>query len=321
MKKKKIIALIFGISGQDGSYLSQLLVDKKNKVYGTTRNNNRKDLKNLYRLGVLNKIKIIQCDANNFKTVKKLIKKILPHEIYYLSGQSSVTKSFINPVEAFRSNTLGLLNILETVKKTNKKIKVLNAVSGQFFETRKNNVYNEKSSINPHSPYGVSKASSFWLTKIFREWYGIKCCSAILFNHESPLRSDEFVTKKLINHCQLIKKGKLKYLYLGNVNIYRDWGWAPEYVKAMYLMLKQKNLKDLVIGSGKRNNLKSFVYEVFRLLKIPRNRLKINTKKLIRKKDISSYRADPKLAKKILKWETKINFKQIIYKMVKDQLY
>ena len=321
MKKKKIKSLIFGISGQDGSYLSQLLVDKKNKVYGTTRNNNRKNLKNLYRLGVLNKIKIIQCDAKDFKTVKKLIIKISPHEIYYLSGQSSVTKSFINPAEAFRSNTLGLLNILETVKKTNKKIKVLNAVSGQFFETRKNNVYNEKSSINPHSPYGVSKASSFWLTKIFREWYGIKCCSAILFNHESPLRSDEFVTKKIINHCQLIKKGKLKYLYLGNVNIYRDWGWAPEYVKAMYLMLKQKNLKDLVIGSGKRNSLKSFVYEAFRLLKIPRNRLKINTKKLIRKKDISSYRANPKLAKRLLKWEAKIKFKQIIYKMVKDQLY
>ena len=108
---------------------------------------------------------------------------------------------------------------------------------------------------------------------------------------------------------------------MGNVNIYRDWGWAPEYVEAMYLMLKQKNLRDLVIGSGKRNSLKSFVYEVFRLLKIPRNRLKINTKKLIRKKDIRSYRANPKLAKKILKWETKINFKQIIYKMVNDQLY
>ena len=320
MKKKKK-SLIFGISGQDGSYLSQFLVNKKNKVYGTTRNNNRKNLKNLYRLEVLNKIKIIRCDTKDLNTVKKLIKKISPHEIYYLSGQSSVTKSFTNPAEAFRSNTLGLLNILETVKKTNKKIKVFNAVSGQFFETRKNNVYNEKSNINPHSPYGVSKASSFWLTKIFREWYGIKCCSGILFNHESPLRSDEFVTKKIINHCQLIKEGKLKYLYLGNVNIYRDWGWAPEYVKAMYLMLKQKNLIDLVIGSGKRHSLKSFVYEVFRLLKIPRNRLKVNTKKLIRKKDIRSYRANPKLAKKILKWETKINFKQIVYKMVNDQLY
>ena len=321
MKRNKIKSLIFGISGQDGSYLAHLLLTKKNEVYGTTRNNNKKNLKNLVRLGVLNKVKIIKCDIINFVTVKKLIKKIKPHKIYYLCGQSSVTKSYIYPVEAFKSNTLGLLNILETVKKSNKKIKVFNAVSGQFYGNRKNNVYNEKSYIDPQSPYGVSKASSFWLTKIFREWYGIKCCSGILFNHESPLRSNEFVTKKIINHCKLIKKGKLKYLFLGDINIYRDWGWAPEYVEAMYLMLKQKNPKDLVIGSGKRHSLRSFVYEVFRLLKIPRKHLKVNTKKLIRKKDTRSYQADPRLAKKILNWKAKTTFKQIIYKMVNGQLY
>ena len=321
MKRNKIKSLIFGISGQDGSYLSHLLLSKKNEVYGTTRNNNKKNLKNLVRLGVLNKVKIIKCDITNFLTVQKLIKKIKPHKIYYLSGQSSVTKSYIDPAEAFKSNTLGLLNILEIVKKTNKKIKVFNAVSGQFYGNRKNNVYNEKSYIAPQSPYGVSKASSFWLTKIFREWYGIKCCSGILFNHESPLRSNEFVTKKIINHCKLIKKGKLKYLYLGDINIYRDWGWAPEYVNAMYLMLRQKNPKDLVIGSGKRHSLRSFVYEVFRLLKIPRNRLKANTKKLMRKRDIIYYQADPRLDKKILNWKVKTTFKQMIYKMVKGQLY
>ena len=320
MKQKKR-ALIFGVSGQDGSYLSHFLYGKGHDIYGTTRNIGKKNLNNLNKLGVLNKIKIIKCDTKNFKIVKKLIKKIKPQEIYYLCGQSSVTKSFTNPAEAFRSNTLGLLNILETIKEINNKIKVFNAVSGQFYENRKNNIYNEKSYIAPQSPYGVSKASSFWLTKIFREWYGIKCCSGILFNHESPLRSNEFVTKKIINHCKLIKKGKLKYLYLGNINIYRDWGWAPEYVEAMYLMLRQKQPKDLIIGSGKSNSLKSFVYEVFRLLKIQRKFLKINTKKLIRKKDIRSYRADPKLAKKILKWETKTTFKQIIYKMVNEQLY
>ena len=321
MRKKKNKALIFGISGQDGSYLGRLLLDKKIEVFGVTRNVNNKNLENLIRLKVLNKVKIIKCNVANFIAVRKLIKKIKPNEIYYLCGQSSVTKSYIYPAEAFKSNTLGLLNILEIVKKTNKKIKVFNAVSGQFYENEKNNIFNEKSYIAPQSPYGVSKASSFWLTKIFREWYGIKCCSGILFNHESPLRSNEFVTKKIINHCKLIKKGKLKYLYLGDINIYRDWGWAPEYVNAMYLMLKQKDPKDLVIGSGKKHSLKSFVYEVFRLLKIPKNRLKVNTKKLMRKKDIKSYRANPKLAKKILKWEAKTTFKQMIYKMVNGQLY
>ena len=321
MKKKQIRCLIFGITGQDGSYLSRLLLGKKNKVYGTTRNNNKKNFNNLLRLGVLNKIKIIKCNVKNFPKVKKLIKKIKPHEIYYLCGQSSVTQSYMDPAETFRSNTLGLLNILEIVKKTNKKIKVFNAVSGQFYGNRKNNIYNEKSYIDPQSPYGVSKASSFWLTKIFREWYGIKCCSGILFNHESPLRSNEFVTKKIINHSKLIKGGELNYLYLGDVNIYRDWGWAPEYVNAMYLMLRQKNPKDLIIGSGKRHSLRSFVYEVFRLLKISRKHLKLNTKKQIRKKDIRSYQADPRLAKKILNWKAKTTFKQIIYKMVKGQLY
>jgi GDPmannose 4,6-dehydratase len=135
------------------------------------------------------------------------------------------------------------------------------------------------------------------------------------------LRSNEFVTKKIINHCKLIKKGKLKYLYLGDINIYRDWGWAPEYVEAMYLMLRQKNPKDLVIGSGKRHSLKNFIYEVFRLLKIPRKHLKANTKKFMRKNDIRSYRADPRLAKKILNWKAKTTFKKIIYKMVMEQLY
>ena len=270
---------------------------------------------------VLNKVKIVKCDITNFRTVKKLIKITKPNEIYYLCGQSSVTKSYIYPAEAFKSNTLGLLNILETVKKTNKKIKVFNAVSGQFYGNGKNNIFNEKSYIAPQSPYGVSKASSFWLTKIFRERYGIKCCSGILFNHESPLRSNEFVTKKIINHCKLIKKGKLKYLSLGDINIYRDWGWAPEYVEAMYLMLRQKNPKDLVIGSGKRHSLKSFVYEVFRLLKIPKKHLKLNTKKLMRKQDIKSYQADPRLAKKVLNWKAKTTFKQIIYKMLKEQFY
>jgi GDPmannose 4,6-dehydratase len=321
MKKKRFKSLIFGISGQDGSYLSHYLINKEYDVYGTTRNSSKSNLKNLARLGILKKVKIIKCNVIDFLGIKKLIKTIKPDEIYYLCGKSSVTQSFIDPVDSFKSNTLGLLNILDVVKKTNKKIKVFNAVSGQFYGKSKNNVYNEKSYIDPQSPYGVSKASSFWLTKIFREWYGIKCCSGILFNHESPLRSSEFVTKKIVNCSKLIKKGKLKHLYLGNINIYRDWGWAPEYVEAMYLMLRQKHPKDLVIGSGKRHSLRSFVYEVFRLLNIPRSSLKTNIKKLMRKRDIRTYKANPKLAKKILKWKAKTSFKQIIYKMVNEQLY
>ena len=321
-KNFKKIALIFGISGQDGSYLAHLLLRKKYKVIGITRNNKSKNLFRLDKLKIKKKVIIYKCKAIDINFLNKLIKKYKNiSEIYYLAGQSSVTFSFTNSIENLQSNVISLVNILEIVKKNNKKIKVFNAVSGQIYGNRKNNIFNEKSYIDPQSPYGVSKASSFWLTKIFRENHGVKCCSGILFNHESPLRSNEFVTKKIINHCKLIKKGKLKYLFLGKVNIYRDWGWAPEYVEAMYLMIRQKHPKDLVIGSGKRHSLRSFVYEVFRLLKIPKNRLKVNTKKLMRKKDVKSYRANPKLAKKILKWEAKTSFKKIIRKMIYDELF
>ena len=319
--KKRIKSLIFGISGQDGSYLSHFLINKKHDVSGTTRNSNKNNLRNLTRLGILKKVKVIKCDIADFFAVKKLIKRIKPDEIYYLCGQSSVTKSYIDPGEAFKSNTLSLLNVLEIIKETNKKIKIFNAVSGQFYGDRKKNIYNEKSYINPQSPYGVSKASSYWLVKIFREWYGINCCSGILFNHESPLRSEAFVTKKIINHCYLIKKRKIKYLYMGDINISRDWGWAPEYVEAMYLMLKQKDPKDLVIGSGKRYTLKSFIFEAFRLLKIPRNRLKANTKEFTRRNNIKSYRSDLRLVKKILNRKAKTSFKQIIKKMICDELF
>ena len=320
MKQKKR-ALIFGVSGQDGSYLSRFLISQKNQVYGTTRNNNKRNLKNLISLEIVNKIKIFKCDIKNFYQVKKIIQKIKPHKIFYLCGQSSVTGSYTNPAEAFKSNTLGLLNILEIVKESNRKIKVFNAVSGQIYGNQKKNIYNEKSYIEPQSPYGVSKASSFWLTKIFREWYGVKCCSGILFNHESPLRSDEFVTKKIINNCKLIKKGKLKYLYMGDINIYRDWGWAPEYVNAIWLMLQQKKPIDLVIGSGKTHSLREFVNEVFKILKLNKKNVVTNTKKFYRKNDIKSYRANTFLAKKKIGWKAKTSFKQIIKKMIYDELF
>ena len=238
-----------------------------------------------------------------------------------MAGDSSVTNSFLHPDTSLRTNVLGVLNILITIKKINKSIKMFNAASGQFFGNQKDNFFNENSLILPQSPYGISKATSFWFTKIFRETYDMHVCTGILFNHESPLRASEFVTKKIIDTAKLIKKRNKGYLYLGNINIDRDWGWAPEYVKAMWLMLRQKKAVDFVIGSGQSYSLRSFVYEVFRLLKIPKNRLKVNTKKLIRKNDIKSYRADSRLAKKMLKWKAKTSFKQIIYKMVNEQLF
>ena len=248
-------AIIFGVSGQDGSYLSHFLIKKGYRIIGVTRNKSSKNLYRLERLNIINKIKIIKGEASNLKFCKKIITNQI-NEIYFLSGYSSVTGSFVKPDISLKSNVLGLINILETIKNNKYKIKLFNAGSGQFFGDNKKNIYNIKSKLEPQSPYGVSKAASYWLTKIYRENYEIYCCTGILFNHESSLRSKEFVTKKIIDVSKRILKNKNIKLELGNVNIYRDWGWAPEYVEAIWLMLQLKKPCDLIIGSGKIFSLK-----------------------------------------------------------------
>jgi len=320
MKKK--IALIFGVSGQDGSYLADFLIKKNYSVVGVTRNKSKKNVYRLEKLKIFNKVKIIEGVALDQKFLNKIIKKYSSiKEIYYLAGDSSATDSFIYPHKSFESNTTGILNILLTVKKINKKIKVFYAASGQFYGNSKNNYYSEKSVIKPTTPYAIAKASGYWLVKIFRENYDLYACSGILFNHESPLRSDQFVTKKIINVSKQIKKNNKVKLRMGNIDVYRDWGWAPEYVKAMWLMLQQKQPIDLIIGSGKKYSIRDFINEVFKKMKIDKKNLITGTNKLIRKIDIQSYRANTTLCKKMIKWETKITFKKIIHKMINNELY
>ena len=320
MKKK--IALIFGVSGQDGSYLADFLIKKNYSVIGVTRNKSKKNMYRLEKLKIFNKVKIIQGVALDQKFLNKIIKKYSSiKEIYYLAGDSSATDSFIYPHKSFESNTTGILNILLTIKKINKKIKVFYAASGQFYGNSKNNYYSEKSVIKPTTPYAIAKAAGYWLVKIFRENYDLYACSGILFNHESPLRSDKFVTKKIINVSKQIKKNNKVKLRMGNIDVYRDWGWAPEYVKAMWLMLQQKQPIDLIIGSEKKYSIRDFVNEVFKKMKIDKKNLITGTNKLIRKIDIQSYRANTTLCKKIIKWKTKITFKKIIHKMINDELH
>ena len=320
MKKK--IALIFGVSGQDGSYLADFLIKKNYSIIGVTRNKSKKNMYRLEKLKIFNRVKIIQGAVLDQKFLNKIIKKYSSiKEIYYLTGDSSATDSFIYPHKSFESNTTGILNILLTIKRINKKIKVFYAASGQFYGNSINNYYSEKSVIKPTTPYAIAKAAGYWLVKIFRENYDLYACSGILFNHESPLRSDEFVTKKIINVSKQIKKNNKVKLRMGNIDVYRDWGWAPEYVKAMWLMLQQKQPIDLIIGSGKKYSIRDFVNEVFKKMKIDKKKLITGTSKLIRKIDIQSYRANTALCKKTIKWEAKITFKRIIHKMINDELY
>ena len=319
MNKK---AIIFGVSGQDGSYLAKLLIDKKYSVLGVTRNTSPQNLFRLSKLDILDKVKLIKGTAIDDNFLKKLFKQNNNiSEIYYLAGYSSVINSFIFPKESLISNALGILNILLYVKNSKKKIKVFNAASGQFFGNFKNNLYNESSRISPQSPYGVAKAAGYHYTKIYRESYNLFVCSGILFNHESPLRSKEFVTKKIIDISKKIKKENKINLNLGNIDIYRDWGWAPEYVEAMWLMLQQKKPVDLVLGTGKKYSIRDFVNEVFKLKGISIKRLKANQNNLKRKNDIKAYRADIKLAKKTINWQPRVGFKKIVKKMINNELF
>ncbi len=319
MKYKKT-AIIFGITGQDGAYLSHLLLQKRYKVIGITRNKSDSNLFRLKKLEVDKKIKILTGVATDLKFCNKVINSKI-NEIYYLAGDSSVIKSFETPDISLKSNTEGILNILQILKNKRFKIKLFNAGSGQFYGDNEKNFYNINSKIEPQSPYGVSKAAAYWLIKIYREKYNIYCCTGILFNHESPLRSEEFVTKKIVDTALRIKKHKKAKLNLGNVNIFRDWGWAPEYVKAIWLMMQRDNPRDFIIGSGQTHSLKEFVDEVFDYLKISKKNLNTNVKKYQRKIDLRGYKANIKETKKILKWKPNIKFKSIIHKMIKNELF
>ena len=319
MRYKKT-AIIFGITGQDGAYLSHLLLQKGYKVIGTTRDRSSKNLHRLERLNITKKITLLTGVAINLKFCKKILRRNI-NEIYYLAGDSSVIESFETPDISLKSNTEGILNILQTLKQKKYKTKLFNAGSGQFYGDNEKNFYNIDSKIEPQSPYGVSKAAAYWLIKIYREKYNIHCCTGILFNHESPLRSKEFVTKKIVDTALKMKKKKSLKLELGNVDIYRDWGWAPDYVEAIWLMMQRNKPRDFIIGSGKTYSLKEFVNEVFRYLKLDKKNLKTNVSKYKRKIDLRGYKANIKDTQKILKWKPTLKFKTIIHKMINNELF
>ena len=319
MKHKKT-AIIFGVTGQDGAYLSHFLLQKGYKVIGTTRNRSNKNLHRLERLNIKKKITLLTGVALNLKFCEKILRRNI-NEIYYLAGDSSVIKSFETPDISLKSNTEGILNILQTLKQKKYKTKLFNAGSGQFYGDNEKNFYNIDSKIEPQSPYGVSKAAAYWLIKIYREKYNIHCCTGILFNHESPLRSKEFVTKKIVDTALKMKKKKSLKLELGNVDIYRDWGWAPDYVEAIWLMMQRNKPRDFIIGSGKTYSLKEFVNEVFRYLKLDKKNLKTNVSKYKRKIDLRGYKANITDTQKKLKWKPKLKFKTIIHKMINNELF
>jgi GDPmannose 4,6-dehydratase len=342
MKKK--IALITGITGQDGAYLLEFLLKKNYIVHGIKR---RTSLINTQRIDhIFDKQKNLKKpslflhhgDLNDALSVQSIIKKTKPDEIYNLAAQSHVAVSFEQPEYTASSDALGVLRILESVRTLGleKKIKIYQASTSELFGKVKEKRQSENTPFYPRSPYGVAKLYAYWIIKNYREAYGMFACNGILFNHESPLRGETFVTKKIVKALVNIKYGKQKKLVLGNMYAKRDWGHAKDYVEAMWLMLQQKNPEDFVISTGKQYSIKYFVNVVLKKLKIDvkwigkginekaidsNNNIIVEcSKKYFRPTEVDTLLGNSNKAKKILKWTSKTSIIELIDDMIEYEL-
>jgi GDPmannose 4,6-dehydratase len=311
-------ALICGISGQDGAYLAKFLLEKGYTVCGTSRDAQMSSFSNLTRLGILNQVKLESMSLTDFRSVLEILMKIQPDEVYNLAGQSSVGLSFEQPVETLKSIATGTLNLIEAIRFTKVPIKFYNAGSSECFGDIGDRHADENTPFHPRSPYAVAKATAFWQVANYREAYGIFACSGILFNHDSPLRPKRFVTQKIIDAACKIAEGKEKQLYLGNISITRDWGWAPEYVEAMYLMLQQEEPDDYVIATGISYKLEEFVAQAFNCVGLNWQDYVITDESLLRPTDLAISKANPSKAKQKLGWQAKYTMPDIVKMMIKN---
>ncbi|OYQ63511.1 GDP-mannose 4,6-dehydratase [Pseudanabaena sp. SR411] len=309
-------ALICGISGQDGAYLCQLLLNYGYEVYGTSRDAQIATLANLQYLGIRDRIKSLSMSLTDFRSVLQVLTQVQPDEVYNLAGQSSVSLSFEQPVETLESIATGTLNLLESIRFIGKPIKFYNAGSSECFGDTLGLPADEETPFRPRSPYAVAKSTAFWQVANYREAYELFACSGILFNHESPLRPDRFVTQKIIAAACHIAKGKMKKLMLGNIDIQRDWGYAPDYVEAMYLMLQKEQPDDFVIATGKTISLSDFIAEAFGILDLNWEEHVISDQSLYRPTDITISRSNPSKANQQLGWYATTSIQKIVQIMV-----
>ena len=333
----KKVALITGVSGQDGAYLSKLLLEKNYKVVGTDRRSARASNWRLKRLGIENKIIFEEMEIGEIYEVDRIFNKYNFDEVYNLAAQSFVGTSFNSPLNTANITGLGVLRILETIKAKNKRIKFYQASSSEMFGDVLENFQSEKTPLNPQSPYAIAKVFGHYMTQNYRESYGMYAVSGILFNHESPLRGEEFVTRKIIIGLIRIIKGDLDYLELGNINAKRDWGFAKEYVEAMWLMLQQKKPEDFVVSTGKTYSIKDFINKTVKILNLKTkwtgkglNEKLLNTSngkiivkinpKFFRPAEVNILKGNASKARTKLKWVPKTNLENLIKIMINDEL-
>ncbi|MAV56864.1 MAG: GDP-mannose 4,6-dehydratase [Candidatus Pelagibacter sp.] len=315
-------ALITGITGQDGSYLAEFLIKKKYQVHGIIRRVALEDeTHRMWRIrGITNKVKLHPASLESYASIVKIIQKIKPNEIYHLGAQSFVDYSFKDEFSTLNTNINGTHYLLSALKDFSPKTKFYFAGSSEMFGKVKKIPQNEKTPFHPRSAYGISKVTGYDLTRNYREAYGLFCCTGILFNHESPRRGFEFVTRKISHGVARIKLGLQRNLKLGNINALRDWGHAQDYVEAMWLMLQQKKPEDYVIGTGKQFSVKEFARIAFSIVGLNYKKHIIIDKRLFRPSEVVSLLADPSKAKKVLKWKQKISFKKLVKEMVESDL-
>lgn len=311
----KPIALITGVSGQDGAYLAKSMLNRGFRVIGTTRNDKFSDLSRLSKLEIIDLIDLYTVDLSNPLEVEKLINTTSPQVIFHFSSQSSVGKSFQLPRESIHSTVVNTLNLLETLRISNYRGRFFFAGSGECFGDTSSQPAHEDTPLRPLSPYGVGKASAQQLVATYRNAYGLQACTGILFNHESPLRGQDFVTQKIVTQAAKIAKGSLDMLYLGNLSVHRDWGWAPEYVEAIIDMTLEATPQDLVLATGRTESLEKFVEITFAFHNLNWKNYVRYDDNLYRIADIPIMRANPELAKKIIGWEAKVTIETLIEKL------
>lgn len=312
-------ALILGVTGQDGSLLARFLVGQGHEVVGTSRDAAQARPSNLQRLGVLDRIRLETVTTHDFRSVIQLLMRFQPDEIYHLAGQSSVGMSFQQPVETMESILLSTLNMLEAIRLLDRPVRYYNAGSSECFGNTEEPA-SESTPFRPRSPYAVAKSAAFWQIANYRESYGLFACTGILFNHESPLRPERFVTSKIIQAARRIRAGSPERLQLGNIDIQRDWGWADEYVQAMWLMLQRQQPEDFVIATGTTSSLRDFVAEAFSSLGLDWQAHVDTDPSLIRPSEIMISRANPEQARQKLGWQATRKMPQVVAGMIGDAL-
>lgn len=314
--------LITGITGQDGAYLSSLLSKEGHQIYGLTRSYHENALQKLKAIGVEDKVHIEECDLLDLSNVIQCLEKFRPDELYNLAAQSSVGQSYTRPIGTYQFNLLSVVNLLEAIKLVNKNIKFYQASSSEMYGIEKGQTNSlpitENSVMNPVSPYAISKAAAHWTVKTYREAYGIFACTGILFNHESFFRSDNFFIKKIIQQSLAIKEGKQNLLKVGNLDIKRDFGFAPRYAEAIYSIMQNNTPDDFIVCSGRSIKLRDIVNFIFDELNLPHN-LIVEDPTLFRPTDIPDIYGDNSKIKKILNWNYELDFFQVLKWLIEEE--